>query len=290
MRGAGASIPDATPPGRAPSPFTRLVRVPRTGSTNADLVAALRRGDPRDGPWPHLGVLVTDHQAAGRGRAGRAWVTPPGTALTASVVLRPSAPPDRWTWLSLLAGLAVARAIHARTGLSAALKWPNDVVLTEAAPSTEPGWGRDRKVAGVLAEVVDLPEGPAAVVGFGVNVHQGATGLPVPWAASLASAGVAESDRDIPALLDAVGRELGYLDAAWTAYGGDAVASGLAAAVAQACSTVGRVVRVRLPGGGEVVGRATGLAGDGALVVRPEGGPAVLVTAGDVDHIRVRSD
>lgn len=278
----------ATGPGAEGAPsFARVVRVATTGSTNADLVAALRRGE--EDAWPHLAVLVADHQAAGRGRSGREWSTPPGAALTASVVLRPPVPLERWSWLGLVAGLAVARAIRARTGLPAALKWPNDVVLVGAATRVEPGWGTDRKVAGVLAQVVPLAR-PVAVVGFGVNVHQGERDLPVPWAASLASVGAGNEARDLRGLLDAVGREFAALDAAFRAGRGDAVAAGIAGDVAGACATLGRDVRVRVPGGRTVAGRAVRLADDGALVLRPPGGGEVVITAGDVDHIRVVTD
>lgn len=264
-----------------------MVRVPRTDSTNATLADALRRADPDDGAWPHLGVLVTDHQAAGRGRSGRGWVTPPGVALTASVVLRPEVPVARWSWLSLLGGLAVVRAIRATTDLPAALKWPNDVVLIGVGDRAEPGWGRDRKVAGVLAEVVHLPDGTAAaVVGFGINVHSGAADLPVAWAASLSSAGAPPGACRMDVLLDAVGHELVALTRRWADAAGDAAGTALAAEVAAACSTLGRQVRVSLPGGGSVTGLASDLADDGALLVRPASGPEVRVTAGDVDHIR----
>lgn len=298
---------DAAPPrgpspsAAVPTPFARLVRVPRTGSTNADVARALLAAPDPDAAlrqWPHLSVLVTDHQAAGRGRAGRGWETPAGTSLTASVVLRPTAPVVRWSWLSLLGGLAVASAIEARTGLRAGLKWPNDVLLLDAGERSVPGWGCDRKVCGVLAEVVRPPAtgapgegagsmgGAVVVLGFGVNVHQEAPDLPVPWATSLAAAGAGRAEREMTALLGAVGAEISALVAAWDAAGGDPVASGLGAAMAASCVTLGRDVRVLLPGGSEVAGQAVRLADDGALAVRPADGPEVLVAAGDVDHIR----
>ncbi len=293
----GPDLPAPSP--ESPSPFSRLVRVPRTGSTNADVAHALRvpgaaPGGAREA-WPHLSVLVTDHQAAGRGRAGRGWQTPPGTSLTATVVLRPEVPVASWSWLSLVGGLSVARAIARRTGLSVGLKWPNDVLLLGVGDRFVPGWGHDRKVAGVLAEIVrplevpvpsHLGEAPAVVLGFGVNVHQAPDQLPVPWATSLAAAGSRAADRDIPALLGAVGTELAALFAAWEAVDGDPEAGGVADAVASACVTLGRDVRILLPGGGEVTGRAVRLADDGALVVRQASGPEIIVSAGDVDHIR----
>lgn len=289
----------ATPDAAPGSPFTRTVRVARTGSTNADVAHALR-GDQAAAAtgWPHLAVLVADHQAAGRGRVGRGWETPAGTSLTASVVLRPTAPLARWSWLSLLGGLAVARAVHARTGLETGLKWPNDVLVRGAGDRAVPGWGLDRKVAGVLAEVVrpsgppdpDRPgASPVAVVGFGLNVEQAPDDLPVPWATSLRACGVPPGRRGLDDLLTAVGVELAALVDAWAAADGDAARAGVADAVAGACVTLGQHVRVQLPGGDEVVGRASALAEDGALVLVPAVGPELHVTVGDVDHIRTVS-
>ncbi len=269
--------------------FSRLVRVAEAGSTNADLATALRSpGGRRD--WPHRSVLVADHQAAGRGRAGRDWETPPGTALTASVALWPRVPLERWTWLSLLGGLAVARAVGRCTGLEVALKWPNDVLLVGVGNEAVPGWGTDRKVAGVLAEVVRVPgaaEGAAAaVLGFGLNVHQRAAQLPVPWATSLAAAGAAAAGLDLVVLLESVGEELGGLLEPWEAAGGDASRSGLAADVRRACATIGRRIAVVLPGTGELTGQAEGIDDDGALLVAVTGSGTVRVTVGDVGHVR----
>lgn len=276
-------------PGPAPddaSAFSSVVRVASIGSTNSVLAAALRRADGE--PWPHLSVLVAENQTEGRGRAGRRWETPPGSSLTASVVLRPAVPLARWPWLSLLGGLAVARGVTARTGLSAALKWPNDVVLPQVGGAEVPGWGRARKLGGVLVETV-CPRGvePAAVLGFGVNLEQQGVELPVPWATSLAAQGVAAAVRDRAHLLEAVGTELSALLAPWQEANGDAAGSGLLLAVEQACVTLGRDVRADLPGGRVVTGRAAGLSPDGALLVRTADGTLVAVTAGDVDHLRL---
>jgi BirA family biotin operon repressor/biotin-[acetyl-CoA-carboxylase] ligase len=111
-----------------------------TGSTNVRARALAAAGAPH-------GTLVTaSEQTAGRGRQGRTWVTPPGTAIAASLVLR-----GFDDLLPLRAGLAVADL----AGASARVKWPNDVLL------------HGRKVAGILAEA----HAPAwAVLGIGVNV------------------------------------------------------------------------------------------------------------------------
>lgn len=271
----------------AASPYPTLVEVVETGSTSSDLVAAILADD---GAWPHLSALRTDHQAAGRGRAGRTWTTPPGTSATFSVVLRPGRPRAEWATLSLVAGLAVVRALRAlRTlgvgsSVDAALKWPNDVVLRSRASSPDPatddlpGWGGTRKVAGILAETV--PGRDAVVVGVGINVAQrGAADLPVPWATSLALAGVTTTPREVT---HAVGRELAALTAAWEADGLAALHDDVVAAT----DTIGRDVAVDLGDGVVLTGRASGIEPDGRLVVVTADGATHPVSAGDVVHAR----
>ncbi|HXG76576.1 MAG TPA: biotin--[acetyl-CoA-carboxylase] ligase [Gaiellaceae bacterium] len=111
---------------------------------------------------PEGAVAATDHQTGGRGRYGRPWVEPPGTSVLVSVMLHP--PPGRHLpELSLVAALATAEAVEGATGLSAQIKWPNDVMLNR------------RKVAGILSELAD----GAVVVGIGVNVNQTRDELPL---------------------------------------------------------------------------------------------------------------
>ena len=110
---------------------------------------------------PEGALALCDEQTAGRGRLGRHWSAPLGTALLFSLLLRPSA--DRVvSELSLVAGTAVAEAIEDEVGLAVQVKWPNDVMLNR------------RKVAGILAEA----SGGAVVVGIGVNVNQKRNELP----------------------------------------------------------------------------------------------------------------
>lgn len=208
----------------------RLVVVERTGSTNDDLRSALTGVDGRldlraAAAWPHISALWARRQDAGRGRAGRRWITPPGSALTVSFVLRPLVPAAALAWLPLLAGLAArdvvdAILISARAPWRARTKWPNDVVLvpneragegiaagastragtgggagTSAGPDPAeiPGWGRARKVAGVLAELI-----PTAG-GIGARTSAGTTGT------ADASGAVAAGAADAPGAVGAAG-------------------------------------------------------------------------------------
>jgi BirA family biotin operon repressor/biotin-[acetyl-CoA-carboxylase] ligase len=194
-------------------------------------------------------VAVADEQTAGRGRLGRTWVAPAGSALLVSVLLRPQLPLDRTHLVTLAAGLAAIEAIGELSGVPAGLKWPNDVVVD------------DRKLAGILAEA----DGAGAViVGMGCNVRPDA--LPD----ELASIAVAVN----------VDRE--QLLASWLrAY--DARLSALETVVPEAITrsaTLGRRVRVELAQE-TFEGSATALTDEGFLVVDGR-----IVSAGDVVHLR----
>lgn len=255
------------------STWTSITVLPATGSTNADLAAAARRGAP------HGAVLVTDNQTAGRGRLWRSWTTPPGVAVACSALVRPEGVgPGRWPWLSLMTGVGLVDGLRAVSGVRVGLKWPNDVVVPGERPAEAPaGW--DRKLCGLLAERVDTPTGPAAVLGFGINVAMDRSELPVPAATSLLLEG-AEIDKT--AVMVAVLRELGRAYAMWRDD-----PSALAVAYAERCVTIGRDVRVHLGERGDVTGRAIGIDATGGLRVRTAAGERIFA-AGDVVHLRLR--
>jgi len=263
--------------------------VDRTGSTNADLLARALGGAPE-------GVLLAaEEQSAGRGRMGRAWVSPPRAALTFSVLVRPAAvPPARRGWLPLLAGVAVATAVTAVTGVQTRLKWPNDVLTGPA------------KLAGILAEAA----GDAVVVGVGLNVSTEPGELPPPGPGALAatslriaasaapevaasaapevaaSAAPATAAPEREPLLIAIlgGFERWYL--AWCRAGGDPDRCGLRAGYTELSGTIGRRVRAELPGGQVLSGLAVGVDPDGRLLVRVSSATVLPVAAGDVVHLR----
>jgi len=187
------------------------------------------------------------------------------------MLLRPAAiPPARWSLVPLLVGVAAASAIRAGTDLDVRLKWPNDLIIG------------DRKVAGILAERVDSPDGAAVVVGVGLNVSLKPEELPVPTAISLSIAGARTTDRDpiLRAVLRAVADEYG----SWQRNAGDG-ASGLLARYRELCATLGCDVRVELPGDRTVEGAAVDVDVTGALVIQNANG-STAVSAGDVVHVR----
>lgn len=238
--------------------WRRLDVVASTGSTNADLAAAARAGDEAGR------VLATGDQRTGRGRLARSWGAPPDTSFACSVLLAPRRPMAEWGMLPLLVGMAVTDGVREATGLNAALKWPNDVLVG------------DRKLCGILCETVaDAPAGPRAVLGFGLNVALTAEQLPVPTATSTRLEGSdASATAILGACLVALERWFGFWDA-----GGDIIAP-----YRERCGTLGRDVVVHLSGG-NVPGRAVAVDAHGGIVIATATGQQTFV-AGDVEHLR----
>lgn len=193
---------------------------------------------------PHGTLVTASEQTAGRGRQGRAWSAPPGRALLCSVVLR-----DPPRLLPLAAGVAVAEAI----GEGARLKWPNDVML-------EGG-----KVAGILVE--GRPQEGWAVLGAGVNVAVRPEDLPAELRSTAGTLG--REPAAIEELLGALLRTLGK----WLAAPDGEVLEAFRARDALA----GR--RVAWSGG---AGLASGIDGDGRLVVTTAGGATRALEAGEI--------
>jgi BirA family transcriptional regulator, biotin operon repressor / biotin---[acetyl-CoA-carboxylase] ligase len=241
--------------------------LPETPSTNAVLAERARQGAPEGL------VVVTEHQTAGRGRLDRTWETPLHSALTFSVLLRPPAdrvPAQRWPWLPLLTGLAVTSALR-EEGYAAGVKWPNDVLLRTGA-------GEEKKVCGILVERVETTDGPAAVVGIGLNTSLTPDELPVPTATSLAIESGGPVDRTA-VLLEVLRALFGHY-ADWVAD-----PDTLRPAYAAASVTLGRQVRAELPGGATLLGTATAIDATGRVVIATEQGEQA-VGAGDVVHLR----
>lgn len=235
-------------------------------STNA-VLADRALTDPRSGL-----VVIAEHQTEGRGRLDRSWTAPPRSGLTMSALVRPyDVRVSQWPWIGLLAGLAVAAALREAAEVAAELKWPNDVLVGE------------RKVAGILVQRVETPPYPAAaIIGIGLNVSMRGDELPVDTATSLALENAATTDRSV--LARAVLRTLAGLLGDWQRSAGDPH-SGLLGAYVQACSTIGRRVRVTLASGTEIIGIADGVDASGRLVVSTADGRETIGT-GDVVHLR----
>lgn len=235
------------------------------GSTNEEARRLAEGGAPAGT------VVLCREQTQGRGQAGRSWVSPPGTGVYLSLVLRPTGLPDPGL-VPLLAGLGVATELHtAFPQLSPALRWPNDIIV------------RDRKCAGILAEA-SWGEAPRyLVVGVGVNVR------PLPERTP------AQVRRSAISLEEAVGRSVKLVEAA------DAVVRGVEEELEEVPERLvpsqlerldridwlrDRRARIHPPASDEgVVGRCVGIAPDGALLFRPDRGALRRVKAARVEVV-----
>lgn len=256
---------------RARARGDRLTAFERTGSTNAEAMAAARSGDR----GPHW--FVTAEQTAGRGRRQRPWQTLPGN-LAVSVLETVAAPPAMAATLGFVAGLSLDAALRATTGgldiasvLDGAgqgdlrlfsLKWPNDVLANAA------------KLAGILLESEPVDGALAVVVGIGVNVVSAPQDLPYP-ATSLATLGQSVTAEALFTVLTEAWIEFYAL---WN--GGAGLPAIRKLWLARAAG-IGGEVAVRHSG--EVLrGVFETIDDDGRLIVRAAGGKRVAVSAGDV--------
>jgi BirA family biotin operon repressor/biotin-[acetyl-CoA-carboxylase] ligase len=232
----------------------------QVASTQDLVLRAAAAGEPEG-----LAVLA-EAQVAGRGRQGRPWLSPPGSALLLSLLWRPR--PSRWGWgtLPLVAGLAVAEGIETAGGPRVQLKWPNDCQVN------------GRKVAGILVETEGAEGGgeAAAVVGVGCNVF---------WAAlpaaqnELPGATALDLEGGLVTLTGLAGAVLASLHRRY----GEWQAGGFGPMLpdwTSRCVWLGQEVEVGLPQG-RVGGRLEGLSEDGALLLETPDG-RLLVPAGDV--------
>ena len=228
---------------------------------------------------PHGALVVADSQSKGRGRRGRSWVTPPGTALALTLVLRPELPPSRAPELQLVAAVAVCEAARALGAPKAAIKWPNDV---------EAG---GRKLAGLLAELRASGDRLEHVVlGIGLNVNLTEQDLPEELRGAATSLRL-ESGAKVPRawvlfrLLERLEHWLGVHES--EGFGP------VRARWRELSSTLGRRVRIESgvsadewEKGQGLQGEALDLADDGALLVRDDAGVVHPISAGDVVHLR----
>lgn len=251
-------------------PYAALDVVETTGSTNADLMSAAEEGAA------DRTVLIAEEQTAGRGRRSRNWVSPAGTGVYLSVLVRPATVPvARLGTLGMVAGLALMHAARETAQIDATLKWPNDLLVGEART----------KAAGVLSEVA---QGQGAVVGVGLNVaalpkgaEPGPGGLP---AGSFAEAGAKVTDRS--EITASFLRAFAEFEAAWRLSDGDVARSGVLAGYREACGTIGQRVRAELPDGKSLEGVAQEVDEAGRLVIKLDDGSSQALTAGDVVHLK----
>jgi BirA family biotin operon repressor/biotin-[acetyl-CoA-carboxylase] ligase len=221
-------------------------------------------------------LVGADEQTAGRGRQGRRWIAPAGSALLSSLALRPP-----WlhaanaTVLVQFAAVALCEAVIAQ-GIPARLKWPNDLLVP-----TAPGASTLGKAAGILLEAQsDGAQRVAAIIGIGINVSAAPPAEQTRYPATHLSAA---SGRPI-SRLELMQTLLRRLDA-WYVRLADGESAALFAAWRTHLHTLGQFVQIELAHG-SVRGIAEDVAPNGTLLVRDEHGTLHQISSGDVGLIQ----
>ena len=236
------------------TPYWRVSVVELTGSTQNDLLQLVESKNALDGQ-----VIVTEYQSSGRGRLDRTFEAPALSALLFSFYIKPRKERSEWGFIPLIAGLSLVRAITTiDTAMNVSLKWPNDLIINE------------KKCAGIIAQTTN--EG--IVIGIGLNVSMTPNELPVSTATSLAIEGSTITDRNL--LLSHLLNTFAELFEAWEE------GSELLDEYASASSTIGKKVRIELPGGENLEATVARISHTGELVLDD----GRHVSAGDVIHLR----
>ncbi len=211
-------------------------------------------------------TVIADVQSGGRGRAGRSWTHAPGLGLAMSVALHLGCDVRQAGILPLAVGLAIARACE-RLGVSARLKWPNDVLVS------------GRKIAGVLCEMRRDPRGgEVVVIGIGFDVRHRREDFPPELREIATSLAIEGTDVTLEVAAATI---LAALEPLWAeVQEGDRAA--VLAAWSEAAAFWGEPVTVRTPAG-ETTGVAQRLDADGALVLRMDSGVETTIVAGDLE-------
>ena len=236
------------------TPYWRVSVVELTGSTQNDLLQLVESNNALDGQ-----VIATEFQSDGRGRLDRTFQAPAQSALLFSFYIKPRNQRSEWGFIPLIAGLSLVRAITTiDTAMNVSLKWPNDLIINE------------KKCAGIIAQTTN--EG--IVIGIGLNVSMTPNELPVSTATSLAIEGSTITDRNL--LLSHLLNTFAELFEAWEE------GSELLDEYASASSTIGKKVRIELPGGENLEATVARISHTGELVLDD----GRHVSAGDVIHLR----
>lgn len=241
----------------------KLYYFDETDSTNIDAKRYAEEGAP------HGTTVIADMQTAGRGRRGRMWQSPPGSAIYMTIMLKPDFVPDKASMLTLVMALSVADAIAETTGLQAGIKWPNDVVVNA------------KKVCGILTEMnVESDYIQYVVIGVGINANNGsleefpeeirqtATSLKIESGAHISRAELIE-------------RVLFHFEKNYDVFVSTLDLSGLMEAYDKRLLNLDAEVRVLDPKG-EYSGIARGINSLGELLVEKEDGSIEQVYAGEV--------
>lgn len=229
-------------------------------STNLELIRLAKEGAP------HGTLVIADSQMAGKGRMGRKWISPPGSGIWMSLLLRPEISPQSASMLTLVAALAVVEGIRGETGLNPQIKWPNDVVLG------------GRKLCGILTEMSTEAGAIRYVVpGIGVNVNM--TEFP-PEVSETATSLRLELGREIERE-PLIARMMEAFEGYYEKFLKTQDLAGLTEEYNRRSVNLGRQVKVLDPAG-NFQGEAMGIDSQGSLLVKMADGQVCQVISGEV--------
>ena len=209
-------------------------------------------------------VARADYQSAGRGRLDRTWQAPPRSALMCSILLSPPTSPNEMQLVVAAVALSARSALGTLCNVYPQLKWPNDLIVD------------DKKIAGLLAEVVALENSMSIVAGIGINLTDSPEGLPATNA--LKVSGVTITPEEVlEKLLEELNIRRGLLDT-------DAGRAMLRSEYVSVLETIGRTVIVE-QSDTTFPALATGIDETGRLILNAAG-EEKIISVGDVVHVR----
>jgi BirA family biotin operon repressor/biotin-[acetyl-CoA-carboxylase] ligase len=218
---------------------------------------------------PEGAVVLAEEQTAGRGRAGRSWHSERGAGLYVTLLLRPKLSPVQAPLLTMLAGLSAHTAVLAQTGLSAELKWPNDLLLN------------GKKLGGILTEMYAEPNAVRFVlVGIGINVAQ----EKFPGELATTATSLRKETGRLHSRLEVLVKLLSQFETDYNRF----LREGAPYVVErfELVSNFANGKRVKVDTGRETfLGTTDGLSAEGLLIVKKADGGRVTVIAGDVSEV-----
>lgn len=245
-----------------------ILRFDSIDSTNLEAMRQAKAGAPEGL------ALIAREQTAGRGRLDRKWHSPKDAGLYCSLVLRPRIETSKWPLLSLVAALTVSDTLVRACAFKPDIKWPNDICVN------------DRKLCGILAETVETSDGPAAIIGIGINLKRTALSDDLRQTATSieeVTGSEPDSERALSELLKAFGERYEILQSS------DGCEHTIREWCANSSYAYERRVRVSLENE-TFTGVTRGLDIDGALRVETDDGQIRIVRAGDVTALRAQSE
>ncbi len=211
-------------------------------------------------------VICAESQTKGRGRLGRSWSSPKGKGIYMSVILRPRLSPTEVSQLTLLAAVAAAEAIQKVSGLSAMIKWPNDLLIG------------GKKVVGILTELsAETDRVKFVAIGIGINVNTPVNQLP-PHATSLKN----EADKNF-SRVELIREILRSLEEWYLRFQEEGPAV-VMMRWKELSSTLGKHIKISDPNQ-TIEGKAIDIDDDGGLLIRSDSGIVVKKMSGDVVQI-----